>query len=174
MESILDPIFEAFPFLAQFGPGALIPIACFAIVGILGQWSLYDKCGQPGIDCVIPVKNVMTFLKIVGRPASHSLLVMVPPPVILAAIIYIDNTMISYSIASVLGAVWLVFMAKVWVELAQSFGHYKIMDYVMVIIFNGFYVLNLGLSYNEKYKGPVYGKKKTKTGKEDQLEGQLA
>jgi hypothetical protein len=60
------------------------------------------------------------------------------------------------------------------VELAQSFGHYKIMDYAMVIIFNGFYVLNLGLSYNEKYKGPVYGKKKTKTGKEDQLEGQLA
>jgi len=34
------------------------------------------------------------------------------------------------------------------------------MDYILVILFNGFYILGLGLSYEDEYKGPVYGKTK--------------
>ncbi len=170
MESIINSFIETFPFLGSFGPGVLIPLACFALVGILAQWSLYDKCGLPGIDCIIPVKNVISFLKIVGRPGSHSLLVMIPPPVIILSLVYVEDTMIAYSIAGILGGIWLVFMMKVYVELCQSFGHHKLLDYALVIIFNGFYVLHLGLSYSKKYKGPVYGKKE----KSDQLKGQLA
>ena len=175
MDFIIDPILETFPFLVKFGPGVTIPLACFAIVGVLAQWSLYDKCGQPGIDCIIPVKNVITFLKIVGRPANHSLIVMIPPPLILASVVYIDNTMISYGIAALLFAVWALFMTKVYIELCQSFGHYKLIDYILVVIFNGFYVLHLGLSYGENYKGPVYGKEKTKANSEKEaLNSQLA
>lgn len=174
MESIINPILETFPIIEKFGPGILIPLACFAIVGILAQWSLYDKCNLPGIDCLIPVKNVITFLKIVGRPANHSLLVIVPPPLIFIAVVYIDNTLLSYGIASALLAVWGVFMVKVYIELCQSFGHYKMLDYILVVLFNGFYVLHLGLSYGERYKGPVYGKQlEAKTNKE-QLKSQLA
>ena len=103
MESIINSFIETFPFLGSFGPGVLIPLACFALVGILAQWSLYDKCGLPGIDCIIPVKNVISFLKIVGRPGSHSLLVMIPPPVIILSLVYVEDTMIAYSIAGILG-----------------------------------------------------------------------
>lgn len=170
MESILDVL----PMLDRFGPGVLVPLACFAFVGILAQWSLYDKCGLPGIDCVIPVKNVITFLKIMGRPASHSAFVIVPPPLIVLALLLIDNTALKFIVATVLFIPWAYFMIKVYIELCQCFGHYKLTDYLLVILFNGFYVLHLGLSYAEKYKGPVYKKKVegSKAGK--QLEGQLA
>ncbi len=172
MESIINSFIETFPFLASFGPGVLIPLACFALVGILAQWSLYDKCGLPGIDCVIPVKNVISFLKIVGRPASHSLLVIIPPPVIILSLVFINDSIMAYAIAGVIGGVWALFMMKVYIELCQSFGHYKMLDYALVILFNGFYVLHLGLSYSEKYKGPVYNVQKKE--KSDQLKGQLA
>ena len=119
----LDSILESIPIFDSFGPGALIPVAFFAIVGILAQWSLYDKCGQPGIHCIIPIQNVITFLRIVGRPASHGLLVMIPPPVVLGALMFIENTTVAYAVAGVFGAVWVYFMIKVYVELeaAQTF-----------------------------------------------------
>ncbi|GAB5539799.1 MAG: hypothetical protein Salg2KO_19020 [Salibacteraceae bacterium] len=156
MEAILD-------ILSKFGPGALVPIGAFAFVGILAQWSLYDKCGLPGIDCIIPVKNVITFLKIMGRPAKHSLMVMIPPPLIIASLIVFDNPALQYGVAAVFFIPWAYFMTKVYIELCQCFGHYRLLDYVLCVAFNGFYVLHLGLSYNEKYKGPVYGKSKQDT-----------
>ena len=143
----------------KFGPGVLIPHGGFAIVGVLAQWSLYDKCGLPGIDCIIPVKNVITFLKIMGRPASHSALVIIPPPIIIGALLFISEPALQYGIAALFFIPWAYFMIKVYIELCQSFGHYKLTDYIMCVAFNGFYVLHLGLSYTEKYRGPVYDKK---------------
>jgi hypothetical protein len=171
MESITNYLLETFPFLSFFGYEAMIPLACFAIVGILAQWSLYDKCGLPGIDCIIPVRNVITFLKIVGRPASHSLLVMIPPPLILAAFLLLGTGTTGLAVAAAIGAVWAYFMIKVYIELCQSFGHSKLTDYILVVLFNGFYVLHLGLSYSENYKGPVYQKKERS---QENLEGQIA
>jgi hypothetical protein len=165
---ILIELFE------KFGPGALVPIAGFTLVGVLAQWSLYDKCGLPGIDCVIPVKNVISFLKIVGRPANHSLMVIIPPPLIAVALLFIDNSALQFAIAGLLFVPWAYFVMKVYIELCQSFGHYKMSDYIMCIALNGFYVLHLGLSYSEKYKGPVFSKKKTASKTEDQqLKSQL-
>jgi hypothetical protein len=42
--------------------------------------------------------------------------------------------------------------------LAQSFGKHHWLDHVLVVVFNAFYVLNLGLAYNEEYQGPAYRK----------------
>lgn len=169
----MDALFDLFPALNYFGIGVLIPVFCFAAVGILAQWSLYDKCGLPGIDCIIPIKNVITFLKIVGRPASHSLLVMIPPPLMIAAMLIFKDDMLQFGIPALIAAPWLVFMTKVYIELCQSFGHYKLIDYIFVTVFNGFYVLHLGLSYSEKYKGPAYLKNLEKKASSE-LKGQLA
>lgn len=155
----MEAIFETIPLLSKFGPGILIPVVCFAFVGILAQWSLYDKCGQPGIACIVPIWNVIAFLKITGRPAWHSIFVILPPPIILAAML-IGNPIAQYALMGIAGAFWMAFMVKVYIELCQSFGHYKTMDYLLVTAFNGFYVLHLGLSYKEKYRGPVYGQPK--------------
>ena len=72
-------------------------------------------------------------MKIVGRPASHLLLFLIP----------------GYNIYLVI---------KVWIETAQSFGKRTIIDYVLVVLLNGLYILNLGMSYDTHYVGPVYGK----------------
>ena len=104
------------------------------LVAIVAQWRLYEKAGQPGIASIVPVWNFIVFLKIVGRPASHLFLALIP----------------------VFGQLY--FVPKVWIEVCQSFGKRTMMDYVMVILFNGLYILNLGLSYETEYEGPVYGK----------------
>lgn len=169
----MDTLYDLFPALHYFGIGVLIPLICFAAVGILAQWSLYDKCNLPGIDCIIPVKNVITFLKIVGRPASHSLMVMIPPPLILASLIIFKDDLLQFGIAGLIALPWIVFMTKVYIELCQSFGHYKIIDYILVTVFNGFYVLHLGLSYSEKYKGPAYQKNSMRK-ERTELTGQTA
>jgi len=159
--------------LDKFGPGILVPLGCFAFVSILAQWSLYDKCGLPGIDCIIPVKNVITFLKIMGRPASHSLYVIAPPPFILASLLIFENPALQFGVAALFFIPWAYFMIKVYIELCQCFGHYKTTDYIFCVLLNGFYVLHLGLSYNEKYKGPVYRKQKEAV-KSDNVGDQVA
>jgi signal peptidase I len=103
------------------------------IVAVVAQWRLYEKAGQPGIAAIVPIWNVIVFLKIVGRPASHAWLFLIP--------IYGQ----------------LYFAPKVWIEICQSFGKTTLLDYILVIGLNGLYILNLGLSYEARYLGPVHG-----------------
>lgn len=114
--------YAGYTFLASF----------LLIVGALGSAMLFAKADQPWIAAFIPVWNVITILKMVGRPVSHLAFFLVPV----------------YNI---------YFFFRLCVELAQSFGKYSTIDYVLVSLFNIFYVLNLALAYNEEYKGPVYG-----------------
>jgi hypothetical protein len=98
----------------------------------LGAARLFAKANQPWVAAFIPVWNVIVVLKMVGRPVSHLAFFLVP----------------FYNV---------YFFFRLCVELAQSFGKYSIIDYVLVSVFNVFYILNLALAYNEEYQGPVYG-----------------
>ena len=42
--------------------------------------------------------------------------------------------------------------------MANTFGKDSTLDYVLACVFNVFYILNLGLSEEEDYQGPVFGK----------------
>lgn len=123
---------------AMFGGGFLIALIVFMFIALVAQWCLYEKAGQPGYTCLIPVLNIIVFLRIVGRPGKHIWYLLIP----------------GYNI---------YFLIKVYIELCHSFGKRSMVDYMMVILFNGFYVLHLGLSYEEKYYGPVYQQKKSAT-----------
>jgi len=74
---ILIDLFDRF--YDTYGYGIFIMIGLVGAAGILGQWSLYVKCGQPGVACIVPFWNVVVFLKIVGRPAWQSVFVVLPP-----------------------------------------------------------------------------------------------
>lgn len=112
-------------------------IALFlGFIGFVANWRLFVKCGQPGIAGIIPIYNMVVAMRIVGRPDSHVFLFLIP--------IYGQ----------------LIFPIIVTIDLLKSFGKYHVIDYVLGIIFNVFYVLNLGLAYNEGYYGPSYGVKK--------------
>lgn len=165
MENIFDFLTSLY---SKFGPVIFVPIVLFAIVGIGAQWMLYEKCNLKGVASVVPVWNVIEFLKIMGRPAWQALIVMIPPAAILALMFNTPLDTISYSSIGVLTAIWLVFMTKVYIELCQCFGRKKMVDYISVILFNGLYVLSLGLSYEAKYYGPLYNTE------EEEKETQLA
>lgn len=119
---------------SSFGEALWYILGFFVLVGVVAQWRLFDKAGQPGWTCVVPILGQINYLKIVGRPASHLLLFLVP----------------GYNI---------YLLIKVWIETAQSFGKRTVIDYVLVVLLNGLYILNLGMSYDTHYVGPVYGKK---------------
>jgi signal peptidase I len=116
---------------STLGTPVLVVFALVAFIGLVAQWALYSKCDLPGIACLVPIWNVVVFLKIMGRPWHHMFFLLIP----------------GYNI---------YFIIRVYIELCQSFGKTSTIDYVMIILLNGLYILNLGLSYEAKYKGPVY------------------
>jgi len=108
-------------------------IVFLGMIAACGAARLYDKAGQPFWHALVPGLNVVSLMRIIGRPDLHALWLLVP-----GANLY--------------------FAAKWLIELAQSFGKSLWLDYVLVVVFNAFYVLNLGLAYSEEYEGPVYQK----------------
>ena len=109
-------------------------IVFLGMIAASGAARLYDKAGQPFWHALVPGLNVVALMRIIGRPATHALWLLVP-----GANVY--------------------FAARWLIELAQSFGKTHWLDYLLVVVFNAFYVLNLGLAYSEEYEGPVYQKK---------------
>ena len=117
-------------------PGNLVFTLCFLLPIIAaGNLKLFLKAGQPAWKVFVPGVNVATAMTIIGRPAWHAALFLVP----------------GFN-------VYLLF--RTLIELAQSFGKRSWVDYLLISVFNVFYVLNLGLAYEEEYKGPVYGAQK--------------
>lgn len=107
-------------------------LAFFMItIGAVAQWRLYEKANLPGYHSLVPVQNLITFLKIVGRPSKQAWLFLIPV----------------YNI---------FFTVIVYKELCNSFGKRTLLDHFLILVFNGLYVLNLGLSYNTVYYGPTY------------------
>lgn len=117
---------------SAFGDGIFVIAILLAFIGVVAQWRLYEKAGQPGIASIVPIWNFIVFLRIVGRPANHIFLFFIP----------------------VYGQLYMI--PKVYIELCDSFGKHSIVDYILVLVFNAFYVLNLGLSYEVNYEGPAY------------------
>lgn len=136
MSSLVNFFTESYAALyASLGNGIIVIALVFGFIGVVAQWKLYEKAGQPGIASIVPIWNFIVFLRVVGRPASHIFLFLIP----------------------VYGQLYL--LPKVYIELCNSFGKHTLIDYILIIVFNGFYVLNLGLSYDTEYEGPAYGKK---------------
>ena len=57
----------------------LYPIfGIIAIIGIVAMWKLFMKAGQPGWAAIIPIFNVIVFLRVVNRPWWWLLLMLIP------------------------------------------------------------------------------------------------
>ena len=117
---------------STFGDGIFVLAILLVFIAVAAQWRLYEKAGQPGIASIVPIWNFIVFLRIVGRPANHIFLFLIP----------------------VYGQLYMI--PKVYIELCDSFGKHSLIDYILVLVFNGFYILNLGLSYEVEYTGPAY------------------
>lgn len=122
-------IFDVFKGSENIAIGAIF----ISLVSLAGNWRLFVKCGQPGWAVFVPGYNVVVAMRIIGRPDKHALLFLVP-------------------------GFNLYFFFRTILELAHTFGKGSSLDYALACVFNVFYILNLGLSEEEDYQGPVYGK----------------
>ena len=109
------------------------------LIALVANAKLFVKAGLPWWAVLIPVYNIMIAMKLIGRPTWHAFLFFTP------ALVYL--------------------LPRTILEVAQSYGKHKVFDFILVLVFNIFYILNLGLSYEEEYEGPVYGKSSAKSKK---------
>lgn len=120
--------------------GMAIGSLFITLIALAGNWRLFVKCDQPGWAVIVPGYNVVVAMRIIGRPATHALYFLIP----------VFN---------------LYFFFRTILELANTFGKESTLDYVLASVFNVFYILNLGLSEEEEYQGPVYGELASKSQK---------
>lgn len=116
----------------QLDGGVALGALFMTLIALAGNWRLFVKCNQPGWAVVVPGYNVVVAMRIIGRPAWHALYFLIP-------------------------GFNLYFFFRTILELANTFGKDSTLDYVLACVFNVFYILNLGLSEEEGYRGPVYG-----------------
>jgi len=79
----------------QIPTGVILFFVAFWIFLIAAQWKVFEKAGQPGWACIIPIYNIYIMTKIGGKPGYWVLLLLVPI-VNLVIIIWLIN-MISKS-----------------------------------------------------------------------------
>lgn len=92
------------------------------------MWKMFEKAGQPGWGCIIPIYNIYLLCKIAGRPWWWLLLMLIP-------------------------LVSLVVAIMLCVDIAKSFG--KGVGFAIGLIFLGFVfypILGFG---SAQYQGPA-------------------
>ena len=171
-------------FFGGLSMGIYVAAIIIAFIALISQMSLYAKAGQPAVAALVPVWNVIIFCKVLGRPALHSLWLIVPGLVI-ATIIAVDWTLFDglfpihgqggelepgpteWSQVTVpfilIGAAMipLIYIVIVmFTEVCDSFGKHSTADKVMCVCFNGAYILFvLGIS-DAKYESPWWARKR--------------
>ncbi|MAU76336.1 MAG: hypothetical protein CL831_05615 [Crocinitomicaceae bacterium] len=107
-----------------------LALVFIAIISVVANILLFVKADLPWWSVFVPFYNIMTGMKLIGRPTWHAFLFFTP------AVIYL--------------------FPKTILEIAQSFGKHTLSDYILALVFNVFYILSLGLSPEEEYVGPAY------------------
>jgi len=58
--------------------GWFVFILIVAIIGLIGLWKVFEKCGKPGWAAIVPIYNLWVLFEIVGMAPWLSLLYLVP------------------------------------------------------------------------------------------------
>lgn len=173
-------------YILSLSPGLLVLSIIILFIGLVSQIALYAKAGKPGLSALVPVWNVVVFVELVGRPKWHTIWIMLPGAIIAGTFIYyfplIDGLFPVFETTED-GGVWiagstswnqltvplvicgaalvpmLVFIARIFTEICDSFGKHTMRDKILCILLNGVYILFvIGIS-DAEYEGPWYAKK---------------
>lgn len=113
----------------------LIMAVVFGIPAIAGLWKMFQKAGQPGWAALVPIYNIIIYLKVVGRPVWWILF-------FLLAFIPFVGAIVSLVLGIILAN-----------DMAKSFG--KDVAYTVLLFlvpFVGYPMLGFG---SAQYKGPA-------------------
>jgi Family of unknown function (DUF5684) len=62
----------------QLGPfGTLVVLAIIAVM-IVAVWKVFTKAGEPGWAALIPIYNIIVYLRIAGKPLWWIILLIIP------------------------------------------------------------------------------------------------
>lgn len=124
----------------------LIILVPLFILLTAGLYKIFEKSGEHGWKAIVPFYNILTCLKIVGKPSWHLIFYFIP----------IINVFSAFSLV---------------VDIIKTFGKSKALDQALAIIFSPFYLAYLGFSPKHQYIGKLHElPKKKKTGSEEWVE----
>lgn len=151
--------------------GIYIALGVTIVIGLISQMSLYAKAGQPALTALVPFWNVITFCKVIGRPARHAWLLIAPGIVMLGAVVaywdvidglfphrdadhnwvpgesQLSDATVPFVIIGVAALPLIYFIIQMFTEVCDSFGKHSLVDKLLCIFFNGIYILIvLGIS----------------------------
>jgi hypothetical protein len=72
------------------GGMGLVGMIIYAVIGLVyvaGIWKVFSKAGEPGWAAIIPIYNLITMVKIAGKPMWWVVLFFIPIANLIAAII---------------------------------------------------------------------------------------
>ncbi|MDP5100775.1 MAG: DUF5684 domain-containing protein, partial [Nonlabens sp.] len=95
--------------------GWIIFFILLQVIHAAGTWKMYVAAGRKAWEAIVPLYNVIIFLKILNRPWWYIFLLFLP-------------------------VVNIIMFIVIWVEALRSFGYNKSKDTFLVIITLGFYL----------------------------------
>lgn len=113
----------------------IVLICIVSFITIIAQMALYEKCKQEWWAALLPIYNIIVFLRILGRPPWQLVFLLIP-------------------------IVNIFFIFKFLIEICKCLGQTKTSDYILVCFLNVIYVFHLAMTHTIKYKGPLYGSNK--------------
>jgi signal peptidase I len=96
------------------------------IIHFLGTWKLYVKAGRKAWEAAIPIYNGIVLMQIINRPKWWVFLLFIP-------------------------VVNLLMFPVIWIETIRTFGFYKKLDSLLVIVTLGLYIFYINYATDAKY-----------------------
>jgi hypothetical protein len=101
----------SFAFLFLLGLPLLFSLALTLVV-IIGMWKVFEKAGQPGWGCIIPIFNLYCLIKIAGKEWWWLLLYLIPLVNIIIAVLVLVGVAQNFGkgVAFAIGLIFLPFI----------------------------------------------------------------
>ena len=96
------------------------------VIHFLGTWKLYVKAGRKAWEAAIPIYNGVILMQIINRPKWWIILLFIP-------------------------VVNLLMFPVIWIETIRTFGFYKKLDSLLVILTLGLYIFYINYATDAKY-----------------------
>ena len=101
-------------------------ILVIQVIHFLGTWKLYVKAGRKAWEAAVPIYNGVVLMQIINRPKWWIILLFIP-------------------------IVNLLMFPVIWIETIRTFGFYKKIDSLLVILTLGLYTFYISYATDAKY-----------------------
>ncbi|MDP5104794.1 MAG: signal peptidase I [Polaribacter sp.] len=96
------------------------------VIHFLGTWKLYVKAGRKAWEAAVPVYNAIVLMQIINRPKWWIILLFIP-------------------------IVNLLMFPVIWIETIRTFGFYKKIDSLLVLVTLGLYIFYINYTTDAAY-----------------------